>query len=228
MEELDMSFNLYLVRHGETYLNKYDRMQGWSDAPLTDKGIQDGRAAGKRLANIKFNHVYSSDLTRAVETAKYIMHENNDHDAIQVPVTLPEFREEFFGSFEGLHGVDLAAQIQTQEDLHDIKAYGDLMAQLSQDELMDAIAKADSYHDAENAEQFWARLERGLKFLREHVQDGENVLVVAHGTLIRNLSGKYAGREYTLSSMYNGSVSKWTMDAKSMELEVFNDIEKVW
>ena len=43
-----MSFNLYLVRHGETYFNKYQRMQGWGNAPLTDKGISDGFAAGER------------------------------------------------------------------------------------------------------------------------------------------------------------------------------------
>lgn len=27
--------SLYFIRHGQTYLNKYGRMQGWSDAPLT-------------------------------------------------------------------------------------------------------------------------------------------------------------------------------------------------
>ena len=32
-----MSFNLYLVRHGQTIFNHYERMQGWSNAPLTDK-----------------------------------------------------------------------------------------------------------------------------------------------------------------------------------------------
>lgn len=43
---------LYLVRHGQTFLNKYHRMQGWSDAPLTTKGLQDADLAGERLAKI--------------------------------------------------------------------------------------------------------------------------------------------------------------------------------
>lgn len=32
-----MSINLYIVRHGETYINKYKRIQGWTNAPLTKK-----------------------------------------------------------------------------------------------------------------------------------------------------------------------------------------------
>ncbi|MDK6292868.1 phosphoglycerate mutase family protein, partial [Aerococcus urinae] len=33
--------SIYFMRHGQTYLNKYNRMQGWCDAPLTDQGIRD-------------------------------------------------------------------------------------------------------------------------------------------------------------------------------------------
>lgn len=223
-----MSFNLYLVRHGQTYLNKYSRMQGWSDAPLTDKGITDGLAAGSRLANVKFDHVYSSDLSRAVHTAEYIMQNNQATTEKLNPIQLPEFREQFFGSFEGLPSSELATTIKKRYNLQNIADYGDLMQAMTQEEVLDAIAAADDEGDAENATAFWQRLENGLKYLREHTQDGENILVVAHGTLIRNLSGKYAGREYTYSSMYNGSISKWTVDDEQMNLEVFNDIEKVW
>ena len=223
-----MSFNLYLVRHGQTYLNKYNRMQGWSDAPLTDKGITDGLAAGNRLANVKFDHVYSSDLSRAVHTAEYIMENNKATDTKLTPTQLPEFREQFFGSFEGLPSSELAADIKKRYNLDNVADYGDLMKAMTQEEVLDAIAAADVEGDAEDARAFWQRLEAGLKYLKDHTKDGENILVVAHGTLIRNLSGKYAGREYTYSSMYNGSISKWAIDDDQMKLEVFNDIEKVW
>lgn len=33
-----MAINVYFVRHGQTYLNLYHRMQGWSDSPLTERG----------------------------------------------------------------------------------------------------------------------------------------------------------------------------------------------
>lgn len=35
----------YFMRHGETYLNKYHRMQGWSDTPLTNRGKETLRVA---------------------------------------------------------------------------------------------------------------------------------------------------------------------------------------
>ena len=50
-----MSINVYMVRHGQTYLNKYRRMQGWTNAPLTEKGIADGQAAGERLRHVHFD-----------------------------------------------------------------------------------------------------------------------------------------------------------------------------
>ncbi|EHO52966.1 hypothetical protein HMPREF9104_00797 [Lentilactobacillus kisonensis F0435] len=40
----------YMVRHGQTYLNLYNKIQGWIDSPLTEKGIQDAKSAGERLS----------------------------------------------------------------------------------------------------------------------------------------------------------------------------------
>ena len=94
-----MAVELYLVRHGQTFLNKYHRIQGWSDSPLTAKGIADAKRAGERLAKIPFAAAYASDTTRAQNTAKNILAAN------QTPVALttePAFREENFGYFEGL------------------------------------------------------------------------------------------------------------------------------
>jgi len=223
-----MSFNLYLVRHGQTIFNKYNRMQGWSDAPLTEKGIADGQAAGNRLANVKFDHVFASDLTRAVRTARFIMNRNDVTPEYSEPTELPQFREEFFGTFEGLPGPQAAEAVAQLKQLSGIQSYGDLMVQMSQDEVMDALHEADLTHDAESSAQFWSRIEDGLKILKTTAKDDQNVLLVAHGTLIRNLAGKYAGHEYTLPSMHNGSISKWVISDDAMKLEVFNDIEKVW
>ncbi|MCT3031329.1 hypothetical protein EFN40_06495 [Pediococcus parvulus] len=52
-------FTVYLIRHGETYLNKFDRMQGWADAPLTPKGIQDAHMAAKKVQNVHFDQAFS-------------------------------------------------------------------------------------------------------------------------------------------------------------------------
>ena len=45
---MDRKLNLYIVRHGETYLNRYSKLQGWSDSPLTEEGKEIAIEAGKR------------------------------------------------------------------------------------------------------------------------------------------------------------------------------------
>ncbi len=58
-----MTISTYFVRHGQTFLNKYHRIQGVIDSPLTDKGIEDAIDAGKRLKTIPFDAAYSSDTS---------------------------------------------------------------------------------------------------------------------------------------------------------------------
>ena len=65
--------NLYLVRHGQTYFNIYNKLQGWSNSPLTEKGKENAVAAGKRLQNIHFTAAFCSVTTRAMETIQKIL-----------------------------------------------------------------------------------------------------------------------------------------------------------
>ena len=223
-----MSFNMYLVRHGETYFNKYQRMQGWGNAPLTDKGISDGFAAGERLSNVRSDAAYSSDLQRAIHTAEFILGRNTQSGDLKTPEQLQQFREQFFGFFEGLPSAQSAEQIAGIIGLENIESYGDLMAQLTQDEVMDAFKEADPTHDAEDAATFWARADKGLDILRRNVRDGQNVLVVAHGTLIRNLVYKYDSHETAKTKPLNGSISVWEVSDDDMKLKAYNDTTTNW
>ena len=62
--------DLYIIRHGQSVMNFEKRHSGWSMLPLTEKGIEDARRAGEKLKDIPFDRIYSSDLTRAVQTAQ--------------------------------------------------------------------------------------------------------------------------------------------------------------
>lgn len=223
-----MTFNLYLVRHGETYLNKYDRMQGWSDAPLTASGIEDARAAGERLRRVKFAKAYSSDLSRARDTAQSILEQNQVSTNLRVPEQLAAFREVFFGGFEALKGPEVAAKVGQQLGLANIQSYGDLTAQLTMNGTMDAFKELDPYHDAEDAAEFWTRVEAGFNYLRQNVQDGENVLLVAHGTLIRNLVSQYESDQAAEEKPVNGMVSVWHVTDKDLALKAYNDTSTIW
>ncbi|WP_137602815.1 histidine phosphatase family protein [Paucilactobacillus nenjiangensis] len=92
--------NVYIVRHGETIFNTLDKLQGWADSPLTDKGIQLAIDTGNTLSNVHFNSAYASDMKRAIDTAKLILKPNKYLSHLNGE--LPEFREAFFGLFEGL------------------------------------------------------------------------------------------------------------------------------
>ena len=61
-----------LVRHGETAWNSERRIQGRTDIPLDRKGMRQAKLVGERLAKWKIDAVYSSDLKRAMSTARAI------------------------------------------------------------------------------------------------------------------------------------------------------------
>ncbi len=90
---------LYIIRHGETAKNKKKLLQGRSDQPLNDKGLKQSAEAGKffRAEGIIFDHVYSSPLIRAVQTAGQILGE--DSDRITIDDRLIEMD---YGPYEGM------------------------------------------------------------------------------------------------------------------------------
>ncbi|MBO4897327.1 MAG: histidine phosphatase family protein [Clostridia bacterium] len=61
---------LYIIRHGESRGNLEDRFVGYSDWGLTEKGFEQARRLGEYMKGVEIDAVYSSDLIRAVDTAK--------------------------------------------------------------------------------------------------------------------------------------------------------------
>lgn len=67
---MEQETQIYFLRHGQTNNNKEGRMQGRVDIPLNEVGRAQARCAAQRLKGIGFDAVYSSPLSRAVETAQ--------------------------------------------------------------------------------------------------------------------------------------------------------------
>lgn len=74
------TLNLTVVRHGKTYFNRYNKLQGWGNSPLTDEGIADAHQAGERLADVPFKAAYSSDTTRAMGYSKHYSGSQSNSD----------------------------------------------------------------------------------------------------------------------------------------------------
>jgi alpha-ribazole phosphatase len=89
---------LILVRHGETEWNKSLRYQGQSDVPLSKYGIEQAARVSDRLAGEKIDVIYSSDLSRARETAEIIASRQGMVEICQLPL----LREMNFGEAEGM------------------------------------------------------------------------------------------------------------------------------
>lgn len=65
---------IYIIRHGQTDTNAAKQLQGRSDKPLNDVGIQQAQEAAAFLdaAGIRFSRVYTSPLIRAKQTADIV------------------------------------------------------------------------------------------------------------------------------------------------------------
>jgi 2,3-bisphosphoglycerate-dependent phosphoglycerate mutase len=96
---------LCIVRHGETDWNAGQRIQGHIDIPLSAVGHAQARATGNALKDEGFAAIYSSDLTRARQTA-----EATAHLARIPPQIVPELRERHYGIFEGLTYTEIVAR----------------------------------------------------------------------------------------------------------------------
>ena len=220
------AIDLYLVRHGQTYFNLTRRLQGYSDAPLTESGIHDGHLAGQRLANVHFAGAYSSDLTRAIHTAKYLLSENQAGSPIW-PQQLPDFREENFGSFEGIDSQVALTQLNAFSDTF-YADYSDMITKRGMDESMNLFAMDDPYKLAEYYDHFIKRVKNGFKFLLEEHKDGDQVLVVAHGTTIRAIVDYFGHSELAVNSISNGAVTKIHLSEEGGRVDIFNDSETVF
>ncbi len=101
---------LVLVRHGESLWNKENRFTGWKDVPLSEKGIEEAKAAGKLLKEegYEFDVVYTSLLKRAIKTMQLILDES---DQLWLPVYKSwRLNERHYGALEGLNKAETAAQ----------------------------------------------------------------------------------------------------------------------
>ena len=153
--------NIWIARHGQTDLNKKKLMQGRTDAPLNEKGIEQARLSRQNIGDVRFDAVYSSPLQRAKLTGAII----GGVDISEV-IEDPRIIETDFGRYEK-------------------RRYYALGLPMTAYWTMPRIFPAPP-----TVESIESMKERASSFLKElEAHDYDNVLVACHGGIMRALCG---------------------------------------
>lgn len=197
---------LYLVRHGETYFNRYNKLQGWSNSPLTQAGLDQAQAAGERLRGVPFAAAYCSDTTRAETTARTVL-AASEASTVRDPVTSVFFREEFYGSFEGSNMDWSWYQAGAP---HGAPSFERIVGRYSMGHAKDFLKAADPFHDAEDDVEYWRRVDQGFDLIRDAgLRPGADVLLISHGNTLLSLMDRFGGGRFDLTVRpANGSVTR--------------------
>lgn len=163
-----MQTRIWIVRHTETIGNVEKRLTGRNDYEVTENGRKLVTLLTQELSNIKFDKIYSSPSTRAVETVKLLATKNN------LPIEkLDGLVEMYFGIYDGWKWTEVnKVQPEIKEQQQRInEIYG-----ISEQETMEEVA------------------ERMYKTIWEiaNANVGKNILISSHGVAIEAFLRKIA------------------------------------
>lgn len=165
-----MDHLLVFVRHGQSEWNLKNLFTGWKDPDLTEKGIAEARAAGKRLKaeGLSFDIAYTSVLTRAQHTLTLILEELGQKGL--KTIRDQALNERDYGELTGLNKDD-ARKKWGEEQVHIWRRSFDV-APPGGESLKDTLARALPYY---------------VSHILPDVLSGKRVLVAAHGNSLRAL-----------------------------------------
>src|SRR5207247_739656 len=183
---------LVLLRHGESDWNRENRFTGWTDVDLSQKGVEEARAAGRLLKSggYAFDLAFTSVLKRAIRTLWLALDELDR-------TWLPEVKdwrlnERHYGALQGLNKAEMAAKFGEQQVLVWRRSY---------DTPPPALAVDDKRYEAKDPRYAGVSVPR-TECLKDTVarvipywnsaiapaiRAGRRVLVAAHGNSLRAL-----------------------------------------
>lgn len=182
---------LIIVRHGESMWNSENRFTGWIDVPLSKKGVEEARNAGKLLKDYKFDKIYISHLIRSIHTFQLIIENSNDN---RTPIIYHEDDSQIKEREHHIGDAEKELSVYQSKAIAE-RYYGDLQG-------LNKAETAQQYGDEQvhlwrrsfdisppNGESLKNTLERVLpyweKAIKKDLQNGKTILIVAHGNSLR-------------------------------------------
>ena len=165
-----MDRTLVLIRHGQSDWNLKNLFTGWKDPALTPVGVEEARAAGRRIKalGVGFDKAFTSALSRAQHTTQLVLEEMG---ASSLPVVKDaRLNERDYGDLSGLNKAEAAQkwgeeQVMIWRRSYDIPPPGG-------ESLRDTLARVLPYYNQD---------------ILPCVLRGESTVVVAHGNSLRAL-----------------------------------------
>jgi 2,3-bisphosphoglycerate-dependent phosphoglycerate mutase len=161
---------LVLVRHGQSEWNLKNLFTGWKDVDLTEAGIAEARAAGRKLKaqGLAFDVAYTSALIRAQRTLDLMLEEMGQGG---IPIIRDQaLNERDYGDLVGLNKDDARKKWGEEQVLIWRRSYD--VPPPGGESLKDTVARALPYY---------------VQHIQPRVLRGERVLISAHGNSLRAL-----------------------------------------
>ena len=189
---------LVLIRHGESEWNKENRFTGWIDIPLSAKGEEEARQAGEKLKGMHFDKAFTSVLQRAIKTFEITAQTAGfNHLILEKDEAL---NERMYGDLQGLNK-DECRQKFGAEQVH--------------------IWRRSYDTPPPNGESLKDTADRVLPYYNKKIEpmlnEGKDILVVAHGNSLRALImylEKLSGEEIVKVEIPTGIPILYDLDEK--------------
>lgn len=180
---------LLIVRHGESQANRDNIFTGWTDSPLTDKGISQAHTVGQMLSKqgLLFDDAHTSYMSRAIKTTNIVL---DELDQLYVPIHKTwRLNERHYGALAGQNKALVKKRVGEAQLHRWRRGYADLPPQMTtrtHERRYDRIGIQMPLSESLQMTQ-----ERLLPYWQDQIAprllDGKNQLVVAHGSSLRAL-----------------------------------------
>jgi len=161
---------LVLVRHGESQWNLENRFTGWVDVPLSERGVEEAEAAGRKIKKegLKFDTAFTSVLQRAQRTLDIILEGIGQKN---IPIEKDQaLNERHYGDLQGLNKAETAQKFGAEQVKIWRRSYD--VAPPGGESLKDTAARTLPYFESK---------------IMPDLKKGRNVIVAAHGNSLRSI-----------------------------------------